>query len=362
METTNTKILKTIAHEFRTPLNTINGLIYSLADKELHTSVSDKLKVIKHCSDHLNNLVQNINEFCYDSLKPKTKSEPIEINLVLKKCKASYSHNINKNAILINSTISKKLYGNKKAVIQILNSIINNTTSYTNNGLITINAKVIEEINNKIKIRFTIEDSKTGVNLNQRNELYTNFMYIESKSKSAFNLSLFLLDKNIRVANGRIITIPNRGNSNAFIFDITLNTKQHLDINPIDANIISNSNFSILLAEDNKINQILTKKLLQKEGYNCDVASNGLEALEKVKLNNYDLILMDLMMPIMDGYEATIEIRKIKPNSCIIALTAISEISDTLNISNEGFNFVMQKPFEKEELYAIVLKYRSNIA
>ena len=161
--------------------------------------------------------------------------------------------------------------------------------------------------------------------------------------------TLMLFNKNIVIDSE-----PDKGTTIYFSLDFEI-YKETPNIMTGTKTIKDPSAIKILLVEDNKTNQLITKKIITKKGYTCDVANNGLEACKIVEENDYDLILMDIMMPIMDGFEASDYISKLKPKIPIVALTAISEQVNKELFSASKIRKVLSKPVNIEELYETIL-------
>jgi len=343
-------IINTISHQFKTPLHTISTLVYLLnEDEELSKSTKLKLDIIKNNCMHLSNITEDLSGiFGQKKSSEKDNHETINIATLLKKTSFSYSSNLNKNAIILDSVpkYNGVLYGNKTILKQIINTVLANTLSYTTNGVITIAASLEKTTADVADLTIKISDSEYGVDTSARQSIYTNAIIKESISDKSFNLSLTLLRKSIASCNGTLIKIPS-DTENSFVFKIPLEYKYSVNFSYYMSGKTATKSAAILLVEDNKVNQRLTQNLLLKHGYRCDVADNGKEAIEKVVTNTYDLVLMDIMMPVMDGFEATTKIRKLNNSLPIIALTA----KTGREIREFGFDGVVDKPFSIDTFF-----------
>lgn len=206
-------------------------------------------------------------------------------------------------------------------------------------------------------LRFEVEDDGIGVPKDKFKTIFNNFSQLGNETNTSYQgtgLGLSITKSIVQLLGSKIELESEVGQGAKFSFNVELEIdkkkKSILDANrfkKIDGD--TDSKFNILIAEDNKINQIVTKNLLIGQNYSCEVVNNGAEAVEKMKLNNYDLILMDINMPIMNGYDATAAIREFDKEIPIIALTAADVEEVMHNFKTIGFNDIITKPFDNYE-------------
>ena len=245
----------------------------------------------------------------------------------------------------------------KLRLTQVLFNLIGNSIKFTQNGNIYIKA-ILEDLNeDHVNIRFEVNDDGPGIPKEKQATIFENFTQLSENSNTNYQgagLGLSITNKIVGLFNSQIELDSEVGKGSTFSFIINF----EIDVKALEEikrkkvkNILSTpnpENIKILIAEDNKINQIVTSNLLKKQNFQFDIVENGIEAVKAYKNNNYDLILMDINMPLMDGYEATLEIRKTNNQLPIIALTASSQdelVQDQLDI---GFDDIITKPFDNE--------------
>ncbi len=317
----------------------------------MDVTIKNKLKIISACNIHLSKVVQNIVDLCCDNDDSSYTNKAINIDKLLKQLVNNYAFNSGKNSILYDS--SKKIiipfYGKLNALSYVLNNILNNSVNYTINGTIKLSAKIISKHDTFYTIRFEIEDSITGVNTCERVALYSKNFINEQHTNNNLQLNHLLLKKKLKLLNGQLISVPTEPLNNTIAFEVSLQSMPYSNLK-VSKIPMAKHNYSVLIVEDNKINQMLIKKIVEQQGYNCHTANNGLEAVNLAKHEQYDLILMDIMMPVMNGFQATKKIKKLHPYIPIIAITAIADINDK-NLTGKGFSQVIEKPINKETLY-----------
>jgi len=361
------KLLDTISHELRTPIYTLNGLLHLM--REDKTNYEKNLDQLQASAQHLYNLSGNIIEInVLDSFDndytPKKDvvllEEMLSKMLVLVK---KNRNNGNESSLVFDETIPEKLIFDEAKLYQVLFSLIDNAFKFSKNGTVVVEAKKLFENENKTEIQFVIKDSGIGIAPEIKDKIYDLFFQGSDKINYEYGgsgLGLTLVKKTLALFN-KTITIdsePNKGTRISFSLDFENYAEHHEVAIPLKTKgIVDPSKVKILLAEDNKINQLITKKILTNKGYVCDVANNGLEACNMVSETDYSLILMDIMMPIMDGFEAAEYISKFKPDIPIVALTAISEDVNKELFSASKIRKVLSKPVDVEELYKIISIY-----
>ncbi|EDM44338.1 histidine kinase [unidentified eubacterium SCB49] len=268
----------------------------------------------------------------------------------------------NKNEIVvdIDTSIPEYLEGNVMRLSQILLNLIGNAIKFTENGIITVSLSTAEtNTNNECPINFCITDTGIGIPKDQQAIIFDEFTQIESSKNSyqGTGLGLTIVKKLLQDSNSKINLKSELGKGTAISFK--LNFKEATEVIKKKNTPILNHSLlkekNILITEDNRINQIVTKKILEKKGVKCTIAKNGKEAIDLTKKKNYDLILMDLNMPIMDGFEATRLIRKFNNTTPIIALTAV-EIEEVQNkIYAAGMDDIIIKPYDDLQFTNIIL-------
>ncbi|WP_300567989.1 ATP-binding protein [Flavobacterium sp.] len=357
------KLLDTISHELRTPIYTLNGLLHLMEEDQ--SNYETNIEQLQASVQNLYSLSGNIIEInVIDSLENEyiPKKDVVSLNVLLKRILSVVEKNRKNNnsaALVFDTQIPEKLLFDEAKLHQVLFSLIDNAFKFTKNGEVIIETKKIKEKEGKITVQFIIKDTGIGIDKEIKEKIFDLFYQGSDKINYEYGgsgLGLTLVKKTLSLFN-KSITIdskPSKGTTISFSLDFEL--YEEAPNVPTEAKIIKDpSAIKILLVEDNKTNQLITKKIIAKKGYACDVANNGLEACKMVEEKDYDLILMDIMMPIMDGFEASDYISKLKPKIPIVALTAISEEVNKELFSASKIRKVLSKPVNIEELYETIL-------
>ncbi|MBE9469413.1 MAG: response regulator [Bacteroidetes bacterium] len=378
------QFLANMSHEIRTPINGIIGMANLLADTSLAENQILYLGNITNSADNLLIIINDILDF--SKLEAgKIEFEKVEFNLydILKKLIATFDYKTKQNKLSlkldINSNVPEYILGDQIRLIQILSNLISNAIRFTKKGSISIIAKVVENDLKNTTILFSIIDTGIGISKDKLDTIFSSFSQARSDTTRKYGgtgLGLTITKQLIELQGGNIYVKSTLGKGSAFSFNITFKksdrTKKSLGktIDVKAENSFHNLNYnlkkSILLVEDNEINQLFVATLLKKIQINVDVANNGKIAIEKFKDNNYDLILMDLHMPEMDGYETTQYIRNNfdinKKNIPIIALTAAAIKGEKEKCLNIGMNDYISKPFKQNIFFKKISTFLSNTA
>ena len=303
-------ILQVIAHQFRTPLQTINNSLTVLSDEEeLDGYVVKNLKLIEESSNQLSAVIDNIVKLSntLPNLDNKNISDKEESNdnftldKLIKKCIFSNTLNTSKNSIILTNKTKNalELYGNEKLLRELINFSITNICSYTKNGLIEIVIKLVKKDNDFTTINFSFIDSKKVVNLEDKKNLFSSSLFHLNNENAYLNFNLRIIKNSINQFGGKLLTeIDKPFKTLSFDIPFKLVTKELIKTKRREKKI------KLLIVEDCKVNQLLINNILYKEGYKCFTACNGLEAINFCKTKKVDLVLMDIMMPVVDGFHA----------------------------------------------------------
>ena len=367
------QFLTTITHELRTPLYAVTGLTHLLLEESPTESQKEHLNSLKFSGEYLLSLINNILDL------NKLEANKVEIvnsdfNLekrmsdVLVALKNSADERNTKLHFDFDKSIPKKLKGDPLKVSQILINLIGNSIKFTEDGDIWISVKKTKQQDKNVSLLFEIKDNGEGIGKEKQKAIFENFTQGSTQINRKFGgtgLGLSIVKNLLSLLNSEIELESELGEGSKFTFELTFEAQEIEASKPAPVVATEDKELTneimedkrILVVEDNKINQMITRKILEKNKVICDVADNGSIAIEKVQNNDFDLILMDIHMPGISGIEATIEIRKFDESIPIIALTAVTLDDNLDEFYLNGFNDIIPKPYKTEEFFHKINKY-----
>ncbi len=357
-----TNFLSTVTHELRTPLYAVTGLTHLLLEENPSEHQKEHLKSLKFSGEYLLNFINDIlqiNKIDAEKLEPL--SIEFKLHKVLTDVVDSLQQNANekKTALILDydPTIPKKLLGDPIKMSQIFMNLVGNALKFTKNGKVEVIAKMLKKEEDQVKLYFEVRDNGIGISEDQQKNIFESFEQGSiqiNREYGGTGLGLTIVKSLLGLFGSTINLESELGQGSSFYFEMDLDyeSKQGEDISfELSPEEFQLKGLHVLVVEDNKINQVITKKMLTKKEITCDIANNGNEAIDFAKKNTYDAILMDIHMPGISGEEATRQIRKFDSVIPIIALTAIS-LDDSLESFYEaGCNDVVTKPFKPEVFY-----------
>jgi len=362
------EFLSTVSHELRTPLNAINGIAHLLLEDNPKKSQMNYLKSLQFSGNYLTTFINDILEIQkVDS--NKIEIENIDFNLkklledIQNSLKELASTNNNYFVLEIDSSIPENLIGDPTKLSQILFNLINNALKFTQNGKVRLIAKLISLEDTNSKIYFEVKDNGIGIPEDKLETVFDSFSQGSvgiNRKYGGTGLGLTIVKKLTEILGGEIKLESTVGKGSSFSFELQFKKGEkqfETEKKPKtydDSTLIGKK---ILIVEDNKINQMVSKKMLKNKGIHCEIIDNGEEAVEIVKNNKFDLILMDVHLPGINGTIATQHIRKFDKTTPIIALTAISLNENRDMLLSFGMNDVITKPFVPDDFYGIIAKY-----
>ncbi len=370
------RFLATMSHEIRTPLNGIIGMTELLAPS-IHTEEDrEYLQTVQGCSSALLDIVNDILDFSkIEAGKMELEMANIELDSLLETTVKTFSHKAREKDLAlscsIDHTIPQKLIGDTVRVRQILVNLIGNAVKFTEKGSIEVKASLIKREERKAVVEFSVSDTGIGIPENKIAGLFESFQQVDSSTTRKFGgtgLGLAIVKSLVTIMNGCIKVESRLGEGSSFIFTIPFEISEKTDPKDVTGAYpdFSGLNINILLVEDNKANQMLVKRLLEKKEIKVELAGNGIEALRILEKKAFDLIFMDIQMPEMDGYEATTAIREnesVTGNHIpIIALTANAAEDVKSACLKVGMDDFLTKPIRSENLYRCVYNYASGCA
>ena len=362
--------LSIMSHEIRTPLSAIIGLIYIMEKENTLNCFQENLEVLKYSAQNLFLLINDILDFNkIEAGKIDIEKIPFDFKeLVLhigKSLETKASENLNRIEVIIGDDFITNVISDPLRIGQIITNLVSNAIKFTKNGLIQIKIDQIQQKDNISIFKVQIIDNGIGIDIEKFQLIFQRFEQAETKTTRQFGgtgLGLAITKKLLHLLNSDIELQSEIGIGSNFSFVLELPIfSKNLDLkDSIVWNDYKEENLEglkVLLVEDNLINIKIAEKILRQWNVSVDTAENGLIAIEKYKSNAYDVILMDLSMPVMDGYEATAIIRNTDTAIPIIALTASSSYGYLEKAMQFGINEYIIKPFNPKEINMKLKKY-----
>lgn len=367
------EFLSIMSHEIRTPLNAIIGLIYIMEKERTVKSFNENFDVLKTSAQNLFLLLNNILDF--NKIEAgKIELETIPFNFkdlvleIVRSLQAKALENQNKIEVIIDDKFQANIVSDPLRISQIFTNLILNAIKFTKNGLIQVKIDQVNEINNHSVFKVQISDNGIGIDVGKFNSIFQKFAQADTKTSRQYGgsgLGLVITKNLLNLFHSDIELESEIGTGSKFSFVLNLpifnkNSELKNELNAVDYEEQKLEGLKVLLVEDNLINVKIAEKILKQWGVNVYVALNGLIAVEKHKSTKYDIILMDLSMPVMDGFEATINIRSIDSSIPIIALTASTSYLSLEKAMQIGINEYITKPFNPRELNLKLSKYYNS--
>lgn len=357
-----TNFLSTVSHELRTPLYAVTGLTHLLLEENPAEHQKEHLKALKFSGDYLLNFINDIlhiNKIDADKLEPLNMEFNLKkiLNEVMDSLQQSAKENNTKLILDYDSNIPSHLMSDPLKLSQIFINLIGNAIKFTKNGTVNVISKLSKKEGEDVTIYFEVKDNGIGISKEKQQSIFDGFEQGSiqiNREYGGTGLGLTIVKSLLGLFESNIRLESKLGIGSSFSFEIDMKSKDDLvddiafEITPRDYDF---KGLHILIVEDNKINQVITKKMLTKKEITSDIASNGEEAVTLAKENTYDAILMDIHMPGISGEEATIQIREFDKETPIIALTAISLDDSLESFYAAGCNDVVTKPFKPEVFY-----------
>jgi signal transduction histidine kinase/CheY-like chemotaxis protein len=362
------EFLSTVSHELRTPLNAINGIAHLLLEENPKDSQLKYLDSLKFSGNYLTTFINEILEINkIDSSKIEIEKISFDLKALLNNIQNSLKElataNNNHFLLEIDDAIPDNLIGDTTKLSQIILNLINNALKFTQNGNVTLIAKLHALENENATVYFEITDTGIGIPKDKQKKVFESFSQgsVEVNRKyGGTGLGLTIVKKLIHLLGGKIHLESEVGKGSTFNFKLHFDiskkpSEKILEAKPYNDDQLKNK--AILLIEDNKINQMITRKMLENKSISCEIIDNGEEAIELLKVKSFDLILMDVHLPGINGTTATQLIREFNKTTPIIALTAISLDENRDQLLSFGMNDVITKPFVPEIFYNTIAKF-----
>ncbi|BDS09634.1 ATP-binding protein [Aureispira anguillae] len=370
------RFLANISHEIRTPLNGVMGMAALLENSNPTTEQKEYVQTIKISSNRLLKIINEILDYSKaEAGKTELRIDPFSlIQCVEDAININHPKALEKELSLnyhIERNIPNILSGDGGKLQQILINLLGNAIKFTHQGNIHLYIQRINKVDQKITLEFSIKDTGIGIPQDSLSKLFDAFTQVDdsrTRTNSGTGLGLAISKRFVELMQGNIWVESTEKEGSTFYFTAKFDVlpNQSKLPSPIDTAIITPrttvpNNLSILLVEDDKINRMLAIRLLEKMGYTVHSVTNGQEAINALKEGQFNFVLMDVQMPVMDGLEATRIIRQeLDKQPIIIAMTANAMIEDQRLCEEAGMDDFLAKPINVKALEAILFKWKKT--
>lgn len=364
-----THFFSTVSHELRTPLYGVIGLSTILLEDPALRSHEKDLRSLKFSADYLLALINDVLQLNkIDSKKLGEEKSIFNLEGLVKTIVASFEYMRIQNANTFHVSLCENtpttLRGYSVRLSQILMNLIGNACKFTENGHIYISVETIRKDEDTVRLQFSIKDTGIGIAKERQEEIFDEFSQLDNQNYSyqGTGLGLPIVKKLLKLSNSDIQLESALGKGSRFTFTMPFeiadeNIAQEKTFQ-LDTKLLSGK--SILVVEDNRINQIVTRKILEKNEMRCTLAENGEEGVKAMEKEPFDMVLMDINMPVMNGIEATKAIRKFNTTTPIIALTAVEVTEMRKEIYAAGMEDIIVKPYDVRKFTQTLLKNLSG--
>jgi len=364
---TKTNFLSTMSHELRTPLNSVIGIAGLLIDDNANARQKEQLDVLKFSAEGLLTLINDILDINkLESGSFELENAPYDLERLLNGIVQGMMFKVEEKKLTLKLVIDedikgKRFLGDLARMSQVIYNLIGNAIKFTEKGQVNVEARVLATNNGIYTVRFHVEDSGIGISEPQQQVIFEPFKQAATNTTRKFGgtgLGLSIVKQLVERFGSEIKLKSKLGQGSVFYFDLALQ-EDTSEVPDATVTITGNSEFDlsnlrILLAEDNMMNIFFMKQLFKRWNITADIAENGEEVISLLENKAYDVILMDMHMPVLDGMEAAKRIRQhadpVIANTYIIALTASVSDNIQIRIKKHGMNDYLPKPFQLEDL------------
>lgn len=367
-----TQFLSNMSHELRTPLNGIIGATNLLLQDKYLASQAEQLNVLKFSSEHMLSLINDILDLSkLDADKVKLERIAVDIPKFINTISSPFTQQFKDKGlsfeVVVDPNFRRPVIADPTRLNQVLTNLLSNALKFTSSGGVKLEAKAISIKSENNHIEFSVTDTGIGISEEKRRRIFDQFTQADERTTRKYGgtgLGLTISQKLVGLMNGELKVESKYNKGSRFYFDIVLPVHQGKDkvyINdkaPADNTKLKG--LKVLIAEDNPINMMIASKFLDKWGVEYCKAKNGFEAVALFEEHNFDVILMDLEMPEMDGYSALKEIRKRDTDIPAIAFTAAVFENMREKLTASGFNDYIQKPFQPDDLHLRLAKFSGS--
>jgi signal transduction histidine kinase len=363
------RFLSVMSHEIRTPLNAIAAVVHLLNESELTPEQKKQLQILKVSTNNLTALVNDVLDLSkIEAGKINLEKQPVDVvqlcNNLIDLFKSTAEEKQIELSAKIDERIKDSLMTDQLRLSQVLINLLSNAIKFTEMGAVDLMVDVVSEDESGQILRFTVQDSGIGMDESIVQKIFNAFEqadYSTTRKYGGTGLGLAICKQILELFESEISVTskPNSGSTFSFMIKLENTPSETLSTDGVDSNLSDLSQFLILVVDDNPINIYVVDKLLNNWGFTTKHAANGKEAIEKATAQKPDLVLMDLHMDVMNGYEASVQIHAIYPNLPILAFTASATYDRDIAQKMKDHQILdrIQKPFEPRVLKEKVIHY-----
>lgn len=356
------RFLSNMSHELRTPLNGIIGVSNLLSQESYLPAQKQSLEILRYSSEHMMTLINDILDYHkIEAGKLELDVRPVNVMKFMNRIINQFGGQVESKGLIFNTAIDvhldNEMFTDETRLNQILSNLLSNAIKFTDRGSISLTAKQLYSTSEKATVQFVVKDTGIGIPEIKHREIFRSFTQADidtTRKYGGTGLGLTISKRLINMFNSELMLKSQEGLGSEFFFTVVLKINQesklYIEEDP-NRQLTSLEGVRVLIAEDNKVNMSVAKRFLNKWGVVVGEAVNGREAVEKFRKGSYDLMLIDLEMPEMDGPSALKEIRRFNKSVPAMAFTAAVYDNMENDLLKKGFIDYIHKPFRPEVLH-----------